>query len=158
IMEKALGPEHPEVGTFLNNLAALYRDQGRDAEAEPLYKRSIAIGEKALGADHPAVGDHLQNLAALYFHQSDSVRAAQYWRRSTDLLIRRAQRGTLVGEAVTGKRQSDATRRSWQFRQLVKATHRLASDGRDEGLSRDMFRTAQWALSSEAAESLAQMA
>ena len=39
----------------LNNLAALYQDQGRYADAEPLYKRSLAIREKALGPDHPDV-------------------------------------------------------------------------------------------------------
>jgi CHAT domain-containing protein len=157
ITEKALGPEHPDVGTYLNNLGSLYQDQGRDAEAEPLYERALAIGEKALGPDHPDVGARLNNLATLYFHQSDWALAAQYWRRSTGLLIRRTQRGTVVGEAVTGKKKSETTRQSWQFRQLVRATHRLASNQRD-GLSRDMFQTAQWALSSEAAESLAQMA
>jgi len=55
IWEKALGPDHPEVGTSLNNLADLYRDQGRYADAEPLYKRSQAIYEKTLGLDHPYV-------------------------------------------------------------------------------------------------------
>ena len=39
----------------LNNLAGLYDDQGRYAEAEPLYKRALAIREKALGPDHPDV-------------------------------------------------------------------------------------------------------
>ena len=33
IREKALGPEHRDVGSALNNLATLYRDQGRTAEA-----------------------------------------------------------------------------------------------------------------------------
>ena len=37
ISEKALGPEHPIVGTRLNNLAVLYQTQGRYAEAELLY-------------------------------------------------------------------------------------------------------------------------
>jgi hypothetical protein len=40
IKEKALGPDHPGVGTAFNNLAARYDAQGRYAEAEPLYKRS----------------------------------------------------------------------------------------------------------------------
>ncbi len=31
IREKALGPEHPDVATSLNNLALLYDDQGRYA-------------------------------------------------------------------------------------------------------------------------------
>ena len=34
---------------------ALYQAQGRYADAEPLYKRSLAIREKALGPDHPDV-------------------------------------------------------------------------------------------------------
>ena len=53
IEEKALGPEHPDVATSLNNLAELYRDQGKYGEAEPLYQRALAIDEKALGPDHP---------------------------------------------------------------------------------------------------------
>ena len=40
-MEKAVGPDHPYVGMSLNNLAALYYNQGRFAEAEPLYIHSI---------------------------------------------------------------------------------------------------------------------
>jgi hypothetical protein len=34
-------------------LGDLYRAQGRYADAEPLYKRALAIFEKALGPDHP---------------------------------------------------------------------------------------------------------
>ena len=44
----------------------LYDDQGRYADAEPLYKRSLAIREKALGPDHPDVAHSLNNLAVLY--------------------------------------------------------------------------------------------
>jgi len=55
LAEKAFGPDHPRVGTSLNNLAALYQGQGRYAAAEPLYKRALAISEKALGPDHPDV-------------------------------------------------------------------------------------------------------
>ena len=54
------------LATDLNNLAALYRDTGRYAEAEPLYQRAIAIDEKALGPDHPGLATDLNNLAALY--------------------------------------------------------------------------------------------
>jgi tetratricopeptide (TPR) repeat protein len=41
IREKALGPDHPDVAVSLNNLGELYRAQGRYADAEPLYKRSV---------------------------------------------------------------------------------------------------------------------
>ena len=35
------------------------------AEAEPLYKRALAVREKALGPDHPDVANSLENYAAL---------------------------------------------------------------------------------------------
>ena len=38
IREKALGAEHPDVATNLNNLAELYRDQARYAEADSLLQ------------------------------------------------------------------------------------------------------------------------
>ncbi|MFZ3327054.1 MAG: tetratricopeptide repeat protein [Methylocella sp.] len=41
------------MATSLNNLAALYDDQGQYAQAEPLYQRALTIGEKALGPEHP---------------------------------------------------------------------------------------------------------
>ena len=52
---KPLARTNPAVATSLNNLAELYRAQGRYAETEPLHKRALAIGEKALGPDHPDV-------------------------------------------------------------------------------------------------------
>ena len=56
IGEKALGREHPDVGMRLSNLAALYFEQRRYGEAEPLMKSSLAIAEKTLGPEHPTVG------------------------------------------------------------------------------------------------------
>ena len=53
ILEKALGPEHPDVASSLNTLASVYKSQGRYGEAEPLFKRSLAIWEKVLGPEHP---------------------------------------------------------------------------------------------------------
>jgi tetratricopeptide (TPR) repeat protein/CHAT domain-containing protein len=159
IGEKALGPDHPDVGTDLNNLALLYRAQGRYGEAEPLYTRALAIARKALGPDHPDVVRDLSNLATLYFSQGDWARATDYWRDSTSIIVRRVQRGLPVGEAVTGKRKSEAAQLGWQFWGLVKAVHRLTlKQGYQTGLPREMFQTAQWAQSSEAANSLAQMA
>jgi tetratricopeptide (TPR) repeat protein len=66
VAEQAVGPDHIDVATSLNNLAFLYSTQGQYAEAEPLYKRSLAIFEKALGPDHPDVAMTLENMAVLY--------------------------------------------------------------------------------------------
>jgi CHAT domain-containing protein/Tfp pilus assembly protein PilF len=157
IREKALGPDHISVGQALNNLAVLYLAQGRYIEAEQLMQRALAIDENALGPDHPEVAIHLNNLALLYFAQSDWGGAANYWRRSTSVISRRTQRGTPVGEALTGQRKSEATQLSFEFWSLVKAVYRLEPKHR-HAAGRDMFQTAQWAQSTDAAESLAQMA
>src|ERR1700733_12360292 len=50
-LEKARGSSSPDVAAALNNLAMLYGSQGQDADAEPLYRRSIAILEKLHGLD-----------------------------------------------------------------------------------------------------------
>jgi hypothetical protein len=43
IWEKVLGPDHPDVATVLNNLAALYRKTGREKEAKALEDRARVI-------------------------------------------------------------------------------------------------------------------
>ncbi len=45
----------------LNNLALVYSAQGRYAEAEPIYQRSLAIFEKALGHEHPDLATSVEN-------------------------------------------------------------------------------------------------
>ena len=45
--EKTLGPNHPDLADILENLAGLYKDQGRYADAKALFKRSMAIRAKA---------------------------------------------------------------------------------------------------------------
>ncbi len=56
---------HPTVATSLNNLAEFYRAQGRYAEAEPLYQRSLAVWENTFGPNYPEVTTCLVNYAAL---------------------------------------------------------------------------------------------
>ncbi len=60
-----MGLMNVRLATSLNNLALLYKAQGRYAEAEPLYKRALAIVEKALGPEHPLVATSLKNYAVL---------------------------------------------------------------------------------------------
>ena len=66
----------------LNNLAELYRAQGRHEDVEPLHKRSLAIREKALGPEHPDVASSLNNLALLYASQGKYAEAEPLSRRS----------------------------------------------------------------------------
>ena len=51
IYEKALGPEHPNVATSLENYAALLRKVGREAEAAGMEARAEAIRAKLAEAN-----------------------------------------------------------------------------------------------------------
>jgi CHAT domain-containing protein len=63
-----------------------------------------------------------------------------------------------IGQTLTGEQNSKALH--GLFSNLIKAVSRLTPKGQtpDPALIDEMFRTAQWALNSEAAQSLAQMA
>jgi CHAT domain-containing protein/tetratricopeptide (TPR) repeat protein len=68
--------------TAIGWLGHIHRAQGRHAEAEPLYRRGLAIREKRLRPDHPDVGMSLNNLAELYRAQGRYAEAEQLYRRS----------------------------------------------------------------------------
>ena len=65
ILEKALGPDDPNVFPIVMDLAALYNAQGQYAQDEPLHRRALAIREKVLRSEHPDVATSLENYAAL---------------------------------------------------------------------------------------------
>ena len=54
-----------EAARLLNQAGYYLWHRARYAEAEPLYRRALAISEKSLGADHPTVAIRLNNLAEL---------------------------------------------------------------------------------------------
>jgi tetratricopeptide (TPR) repeat protein len=85
IREKALGPEHPETSTSLNNLAQLYQAMGDYIKAEPLLRRVLAIREKTLGPEHPLTATSFNNLAGLYDLMSDYPRAEALYRRALEI-------------------------------------------------------------------------
>ena len=103
IREKALGLDHPEVTTSLDNLAMLYRSLGdcnRNANARPedehfktmllddyfkaalYYKRSLSIQEKAYGPDSPHLRGILYKLYLFYESRNDKYHANRFYGRS----------------------------------------------------------------------------
>src|SRR5262245_35000947 len=164
LLERALAigekvaPDHPHVAKALNNLAELYRVQGRHADAEALYKRAVFIGEKVLGRHHPDVGNYLGNLGGLRVSQEDWSDAVTLLKLATDIAIRGTRRASDT-QSRTGQIASEARRPRDKLSLLVKAAARLAGEAyREPDLAAAMFETAQWALSSTAADSLSQMA
>jgi tetratricopeptide (TPR) repeat protein len=75
----------------LNKLAVLYKVQGRYDEAEPLYKRDLAITEKALGPDHPHVATTLENYALLLRQIERDAEAAKMEARAKAIRAKHAE-------------------------------------------------------------------
>ena len=69
IVERVLGPAHPQTALSLNNLAALLESQGAYEQARPLSERALAIYEQLLGPAHPDTAQSLNNLAGLHRSQ-----------------------------------------------------------------------------------------
>jgi tetratricopeptide (TPR) repeat protein len=78
---------HPQVATTLSNLALVYQEQGKYADAEGLFKRALGIEEKALGAGHPDVARTLNNLAVLSASSGNAENALAYSRKATASVI-----------------------------------------------------------------------
>src|SRR5262249_23790594 len=71
IKEKTLGPEHPETGASVNDLAVLLYEQGDLEGARSLHERALTIRKKTLGPEHPYTADSLNNLANLLWAKGD---------------------------------------------------------------------------------------
>ncbi|MBE7423559.1 MAG: CHAT domain-containing protein [Zoogloeaceae bacterium] len=72
----------------LSNLAHLYHAQGRIAEAEMLYLRSLAIRKKAFADEHPDVASNLEGLADLYKDLGRYIDAEPLYKRSLAIYAR----------------------------------------------------------------------
>jgi tetratricopeptide (TPR) repeat protein len=75
-------PEAPDLAAALARLADLYRAQARYEEAEPLYRRAIALEEGTHGGEHPRVARVLNNLALVYRAQGLYEQAEPLCRRA----------------------------------------------------------------------------
>ncbi|MFO0778332.1 MAG: tetratricopeptide repeat protein [Nitrospira sp.] len=86
ILEKLLGPAHPDTAYSLNKLGMLYYSQGQYARAEPLYERALTIRENVLGLNHPNTATSLSNLALLYMDQGQYAQAQPLYVRALAIL------------------------------------------------------------------------
>jgi CHAT domain-containing protein/Tfp pilus assembly protein PilF len=82
ILERRLGPDHPDVSKSINGLAIIHTYKGEYSKAESLFQRALAIREKAFGPEHPDVAASLNNLALLYTNMGDYARAEPLQQRA----------------------------------------------------------------------------
>ncbi|HEY3135428.1 MAG TPA: tetratricopeptide repeat protein [Blastocatellia bacterium] len=83
-------PYSPALATTLYGLARSFRDQGRYDEAEPLFKRALAIQEKAI-PDHPDLIETLNDYADLLRKMNRGADASQLEARAAQIIERRAR-------------------------------------------------------------------
>jgi hypothetical protein len=77
----------PEPMRLMNVLGLLFCTKARYREAEPLYRRTLAITEASLGPDHPDVATRLNNLAGLLRATNRLAEAEPLMRRGLEILI-----------------------------------------------------------------------
>ena len=70
----------------MNNLASVYSEQGKNGEAEPLYKESLAIMKKVFRDEHHEVAQSLNNLAELYRQQGKYAEAEPLYKESLAIM------------------------------------------------------------------------
>jgi tetratricopeptide (TPR) repeat protein len=89
--EKSAGPQDPRLVKLMDLLAMIYGEQGKDAAAEPYWRRVLEIRRKALGAEHPEVYGSADKLGVCLKNQGKFAEAEPLLRRS--LAIREKNNG-----------------------------------------------------------------
>jgi tetratricopeptide (TPR) repeat protein len=77
-----LGEDHLDTVVTCNNLAGVYHVQGKLDQAEPLYRKAIAIREQQLGESHPDTAQALYNLGHLLRQKGDAAAAVKVFSRA----------------------------------------------------------------------------
>jgi hypothetical protein len=94
-----LGVEHPDTLTSMLNLANVYLQEGKYAQAEPLYNQSLEIRSSVLGAEHPSTLISMANLANVYGLQEKYAQAEALFRKTVEIAGRKPgkeNRNTLI--------------------------------------------------------------
>jgi hypothetical protein len=63
IGRRVLGPENPDTLDFINNLADIYDQEGKYAQAEPLFRQVDQLRARVLGPEHPDTATAMNNLS-----------------------------------------------------------------------------------------------
>ena len=61
--KRVLPPDHPDIGSSMNNLAQSYSHLGRHRDALKLQEETLAFRKRVLPPDHPDIASSMHNLA-----------------------------------------------------------------------------------------------
>jgi tetratricopeptide (TPR) repeat protein len=82
---KASGTNNMDYAAGLNEVASMYRDHGKYADAERLFKHALAIHEKNHRANHPDVTWTLNKLADMYRELGKYTEAEVLYKRALEI-------------------------------------------------------------------------
>src|SRR5260370_396472 len=114
MMAMASTAEDPRGAGTVGDAANLLRVTNRRTEAEPLFRRALAIIEKSYGPDHPDVATNLSNIASLLLETNRPGEAEPLFRRAL-----------AIDEKSYGPDHPDVAERLNNLATLLLATNRL---------------------------------
>lgn len=85
IRENVLAAENPEIASSLNNIALLYKAQGKYEQAITIEITALDIREKLLGTEHENTSDSLTNLAMMYYSHGKYEQAEPLLLRAVEI-------------------------------------------------------------------------
>ncbi len=108
------GEDDLRLALTLNNLAAMYHEQGKFTMAEPLYIRSLDIKTRVLGDCHSDVALNHHNLAVLYSARRMYPVAEKHYKITLEMK-----------EKLYGSHHQELLSTLGYFAQLMKVQNRL---------------------------------
>jgi CHAT domain-containing protein/tetratricopeptide (TPR) repeat protein len=161
IMQKAFGAEHPAITYSLHNLAMFHMEHGRLDDAENEHRRSLDIRRKWFGSNSSDLALTLSSLGWLYYQKADWSAAYNHFEQSSRISIERFNREALSTRptALSVAKLELSNQITAVLRGQIATAYRWAAadPSMADKLRPKAFAAAQWALSSEAARSIAQM-
>jgi tetratricopeptide (TPR) repeat protein/tRNA A-37 threonylcarbamoyl transferase component Bud32 len=82
IRRAALGEDHPDVASVLNNLGNVYQNRGDLDEAERLLTQVVEMWERVVGEEHPDTAQAINNLGNTYWSRGDLDAAERLYTRA----------------------------------------------------------------------------
>ena len=111
---ETFGEEDPRLALTLNNLAAMYHEQGKYTMAEPHYKRALDIRTKIHGETHADIALNHHNLALLYSARRMYPVAEKHYKQALEMR-----------EQLFGKDAVELVPTLQYYAQLMKVQNRL---------------------------------
>jgi len=82
ILEKQLGPRHPDLAVIMTNLGNVYFESQRPELSEKYHQQALKIRKIAFDVDDPAIAQSTYNLAVLYENQHKYEQATTFYQQA----------------------------------------------------------------------------